>query len=266
MSFTITEDKFLHHCFHKEHHSSIPFEDLVVSVSTCVVYFDERTNFKIESIFNSVPVYEKPLEFIEKSDSVQITTVAESGTILLAKFKNEFRGGVPFATRAFRNQTTLVMSIDGKNVNIFVFRNCVKITGLKVLNQIVEVLDQFLTIIQRLHRYCTVYEQEPVVIDYAPCMTNKNFNIGFNIDRERVDKYLLANGHISIFEPSVNSGVYLKIPRRGIEDKFHTFTIFHTGKILCSFHGDDNDENKNVYDYVVDLLLKNDIRKKFIAG
>lgn len=267
MSLSQVEEKFLHQCFQSLETIPPPlFDDLNISVSTFIITFDPNTNFSIENIFEKIPVADIPLEVSIKTDSTQIHTVAEPSTILLAKYKDKFRGNIASSKNAFRNQVTLVMSLDEKNVNLFVFRNKIKITGVKNIKQVIQSVTYFISHVQRLNKYFHFYENEPVIIDYKPSMTNVNFNIGFKIDRASVDSFLLKNGYISVYEPSVNSGVYLKIPRRDMMTKHHTFTIFHTGCILCSFSGEDQDEMKQVYNHVVELLLsmKNNIQKKFI--
>lgn len=269
MSYSVIQERLLQQCFQIEEEDFVKppkFEDLRISVSTYMVKFLAGTNFDIENIFYKIPVLDIPLEVIKKKDSLQILTIADPSSILLAKYKDKHRGNVEVTNPAFRNQVTLIMSISEKNVNIFVFRDCIKITGVQNVDQIIETVNCFVAQIQRLNRYHHCYDIDPVVIDYYPVMTNVNFQLGFKIDREALDHNLLHNGYISIYEPSINSGVYLKIPRPNFPDKLHTFTIFHTGRVLCSFNGDDLDEMKQIYNHVVDLLfsLRNDIRKTFI--
>jgi len=208
MTYSLLEEKLLKCCF--EETEKKEFEDLRVSVLTYMIYFDEGTNFDPQVIYKYVPV--------RKSDMIKVVrknieTVLEPGSILNVKYKTFSRGVLPSSSSYFRNQATLVMSIEEKNVNIFVFKNCIKITGSKVPAHVISAVRLFVCHLKVMKRKgIPCFDKDPVIIDINPVMTNVDFHLGFKVDRQKLDNILNQRGYISIFENRLSNGVTLKIP------------------------------------------------------
>src|SRR3989338_8013869 len=208
MTYSLLEEKLLKCCF--EETEKKEFEDLRVSVLTYMIYFDEGTNFDPQVIYKYVPV--------RKSDMIKVVrknieTVLEPGSILNVKYKTFSRGVLPSSSSYFTNQVTLAMSIEEKNVNIFVFKNCIKITGSKIPAHMISAVRLFvfhLKVMKRKGIPC--FDKDPVIIDINPVMTNVDFHLGFKVDRQKLDNILNQRGYLSIFENRLSNGVTLKIP------------------------------------------------------
>jgi hypothetical protein len=114
---------------------------------------------------------------------------------------------------------------------------------------------------------------EKIVIYFKTVMKNINFDVGFCVRREKVDEFFHSNtDFVTSFESSINSGVTLKYPLKddnelmtevitidpnlkfyfeekilteekkseltfGKAEKFHSFRVFRSGKVIYSSRG-----------------------------
>src|SRR3989338_8001231 len=251
MTYSLLEEKLLKCCF--EETEKKEFEDLRVSVLTYMIYFDEGTNFDPQVIYKYVPV--------RKSDMIKVVrknieTVLEPGSILNVKYKTFSRGVLPSSSSYFRNQVTLVMSIEEKNVNIFVFKNCIKITGSKIPAHMISAVRLFVSHLKVMKRKgIPCFDKDPVIIDINPVMTNVDFHLGFKFYRQNVcnqtstkNRLIHFGNHYESIIPNLKSE---KISPKS-KEKYHTFIIFQSGKVLQS--GNNSEDMKLVYNHFRSLI------------
>lgn len=204
------------------------FEDIKVSTKT----FIAMTNIIIDlkKLFEFLPVTDytvipkkrgrkKKLEPVEPSVSV------ENGSIVTLKYENKLRG-VELKQRKsqtkkkkskwFRNSFTVVIMLKDKPVNFKVCMNGMfQITGLKLDSQAEECVKFIWEHIKdqenNIYKFSRGSHLEALFI---PAMRNIDFSLGFNVDREKLARYMSTQTEFhSLLETSFGyTGVNVKIP------------------------------------------------------
>ena len=105
-------------------------------------------------------------------------------------------------TKSFYNQLTIILHIINKNINMKVFKNGkVQITGLKSEEQGREACKYISNIIKNNNE----------IFNYRTVLINSDFNIGFEINREKLYNLLVQNYNMFVsFEPCIYPGVNAK--------------------------------------------------------
>jgi TATA-box binding protein (TBP) (component of TFIID and TFIIIB) len=203
------------------------FDDIIVSTQTVI----GNINIEIKDIgylFEILTI--TPYEVIEKrrgrkkkGEILKKEVILEDGKIITVKFEDKIRGvdlkkSKGKKVKFFRNALTIVIFIEGKRVNFKITKNGkLQFTGCKSVKQA---------------RYATQYlwkeitkngvdqdrlfkktNDEPITINYLTVMTNIDFNVGFNINREELDIYINSSTLFnSLLETSFGyTGVNIKI-------------------------------------------------------
>lgn len=204
------------------------FEDIKVSTKT----FIAMTNIIIDlkKLFEFLPIIDytvipkkrgrkKKLEPVEPSVSV------ENGSIVTLKYENKLRG-VELKQRKsqtkkkkskwFRNSFTVVIMLKDKPVNFKVCMNGMfQITGLKLDSQAEEcvkfIWEHIKDLENNIYKFSRGSHLEALFI---PAMRNIDFSLGFNVDREKLARYMSTQTEFhSLLETSFGyTGVNVKIP------------------------------------------------------
>ena len=216
------------------------FQDLGVSTKTVIAVTNLRIDLDV--FFRYVPLVDfTPQEKRrgrKKRINIEIPVhILPFGSVIMVQRRRDFRGTV-LKTKSRKNNTyflhsvTIVMSLhNNKFVNVKVSANGkFQITGCKE-NHHYE--DTILALYQNLVRIqewtgetCySIIQDEPsqtstnVKAVFNTVMQNVDFNIGFPINRQRLDSFINQNTeYCSIFEGSINTEVNIKIPVRESSD------------------------------------------------
>ncbi|BAU80143.1 hypothetical protein A9K97_gp208 [Tokyovirus A1] len=208
------------------------FSDCKVSTKTVMAY--TNVTFDLKNIFAGLPVTEAEYKVKRKSGIPDIKSVsAEEGSIVSLRHGNNFRGIVtnPEAAKNqttkkyFLNQVTCILSVDGKNLHIMIFRGNFKIPGCRTEEQVKKTVDILWKYISDIPDSFVLNEGEQHPNFFLETvMTNVDFTFGFTIDREVLNTVMNSEPYedrvkISRFEPTTNTQVNIRM-RSSVPDDF----------------------------------------------
>ena len=213
------------------------FDSIPVSTKTFIV----MTNIilDINKLFDFLPVTEytvipKRRGRKKKNEPVDPNKDIPSGSIITLEYQNNIRGvdlkrkkknkDVKKRGNYFRNSVTIVMIMDGKNINFKVSRNGkFQMTGCKhddhaercvkwIWNYIKD-RDDIYTIVNN-DQDSNKQKNESLKAIFIPAMRNIDFGLNFFVDREKLDEYFnMCTNYHSLLETSFGyTGVNIKIP------------------------------------------------------
>lgn len=174
--------------------------------------------------------------------------------------------------QSFRNSLNIVVNLNGKKINFKTSKNGkFQLTGCRSEEQALKCIQYFVTIcLKECHDYITALD-ECAFFEFQTVMTNIDFDIGFPVNRQRLDEIMNQETiYKSLFETSFGyTGVNIKFPVN-LEDimmchysaqfkmidgisgwtptiahskyssflkkktKYNTFLVFHSGKVIMS--------------------------------
>jgi TATA-box binding protein (TBP) (component of TFIID and TFIIIB) len=216
-------------------HFTIPrFEDIPVSTRTSIV----MTNLilDIRALHQHLPIM--PYIVVPKRRGRKAKGTPPDpnrdipdGSIITVDFENTLRGvrlkkkkksAAKKGEDYFRNSVTIVMVLGGKNINFKISRNGkFQITGCKTDDHAENCVKYIWTYIKDHPDNPGAEGQRIYKMDgpkfkalFIPAMRNIDFGLGFNIDREKLDKYFnTQTEYKSLLETSIGyTGVNIKIP------------------------------------------------------
>lgn len=219
------------------------FEDIKISTQTIIGI--SNLDIHIDALFHKFAI--TPYTIIEKrrgrkkkDDVQQIPTILPDGSIITVKYGNTIRG-VDTKQRKkhgkfFRNALTLVMFMQGKTINFKISKNGkFQFTGCKDMQHAIECIKYMWSQIHdknlfndKLQNLYTIREGDSFNIKFLTVMCNIDFNIGFPINREKLDIFINSNtNYNSLLETSFGcyTGVNIKIKVPGtINFDIHNLT------------------------------------------
>lgn len=137
-------------------------------------------------------------------------------------------GGRP---RHFDNQVTVVqhMSPDVR-LNIKVFKNGqVQLTGIKRVEQGADAIERLADMLRNVDPSVVLCGRVPVASGYRVCLINSDFNLGFELKRDRLFHWLRANcDTVCSYEPCIYPGVKINYMWNS-----QPSTIAHHGVCQC---------------------------------
>lgn len=271
------------------------FDDIKISTQTIIGISNIVIN--TEKLFRKFTV--TPYKVVEKrrgrkkKDDVYVEPeVLPDGNIITIKFGDLIRGvdvnQKKKKGKFFRNALTLVMFMDGKLINFKITKNGrFQFTGCKSIEHAKKCIQYMWEQINtpeyqiqiKLNEHEKLYEyisskDDIFNIKFLTVMTNIDFNIGFPIDREKLDEFINSQSvYNSLLETSFGyTGVNIKIKvdgnidfdlpcqkydkmnnnwveystkysefvkdpsnqKYGTKSRYNTFLIFHSGNIIMS--------------------------------
>lgn len=227
------------------------FNDIKVSTKTIIAMTNVTLNIK--KLFNRLPItyYEvipKRRGRKKKTDKVDPNKDIPSGSIITLQYENDVRGvdlkkkkvvegEVKKPKKYFRNSLTVVMVMDGKNLNFKTSRNGkFQMTGCKTDEQAEECLKYLWKYIKEIEAKgegsfpskdnvlsthgdddTPLYEftrEDHLKIMFIPAMRNIDFSLGFLVDREKLSQYinLMTENHSWLEASFGYTGVNIKFP------------------------------------------------------
>ena len=294
------------------------FDEIAISTKTVIGISNLKIN--LDKFYHYMPItdYTPPLKKRGRKRRIQISTTSNNipfGSIISIQRKKEVRGAILKTKKKssdksdyegtartgnekdyFLHSVSLVVVLeDNKQINIKVSSNGkLQITGCKCDDHFIQSVTSV---------YKTMIEVEkwtgeslftlngPLEVVFNTVMQNMDFNVGFRINRYKLDKYINQyTNYCSIFEGSLSTGVNIKVKsdpnvhpkilkirysngdlerfytsfeeyktlldkkKETKKDKHHTFLVFASGSIIMSSRGS---EMKEVYDSLIDILTNN---------
>lgn len=198
------------------------FNDMKISTQTIIGI--SNITIDTEQIFRKLEV--TPYTIIEKrrgrkrkSEVEQIPVILDNGSIITLKFGETIRG-VDAKRRKkqgkfFRNAVTVVMFMDKKTINFKITKNGrFQFTGCKDVSYAINCIKYIWKQIYDVDTMYTINDNsDNFNIRFLTVMANIDFNIGFPINREKLDVFVNSNTcYNSLLETSFGyTGVNIKI-------------------------------------------------------
>lgn len=244
------------------------FDDIKVSTKTIIA----KTNMTIDlkKLFDYLPITDykvnpKKRGRKKKLEQIEEKIIIESGSIITLKFENDVRGveikkkkiDKKKKSKWFRNSFTVVMIIDNKPINFKVCQNgMMQITGCKFDSQAEDCVKFIWYYIKEQKEIYKFTYGDFLDIMFIPVMRNIDFSLGFNVDREKLAKYISTQTkYHCLLETSFgytgcNSKVPINIDIRKMKIK------------KLSFLDDNWVEKDSTYDEYLNKLTEKEINKK----
>jgi TATA-box binding protein (TBP) (component of TFIID and TFIIIB) len=203
------------------------FDDIPVSTSTII----GRTNWRInmEELYKALPITQynvakKRRGRRSKNDVKQEPQKLEDGNIITVKLGDQMKGvnlknkkkkETMSGKNFFRNSLTLVMNNDDKFLNVKVSSNGVlQVTGAKNYDSVQKCIEKISGYIDTNNKVMSTVCNADAQGTLIPVMTNLNFNVGFLVNREKLDSYINnCTPYYSLLENSFGyAGVNIKFP------------------------------------------------------
>ena len=170
-------------------------ENLKISTITSILQVSE--NIDLKNIYDSVPIT-KFIPFIEYGEDNPPKGFSKKH--LRKKRKNKKK-------RIFYNQVTLHVHFEGKIMNVKLFNNGkIQITGLKKTDQGPLLIQKLLDYFQDI----SIIENEIKILNHKLVLINSDFNIGYEINRNKLHNEIIKEGLYSSYEPCIYPGVNIK--------------------------------------------------------
>lgn len=246
-----------------------PFSELPTVLLVGTVAFEKGTNIKMKNIFENIPVYNIPGYVRGTNKKVKIPFPGVPFTILSVKYNRAIRGIVKnmddikkknnTQKGKFPNQIALDLAIQDKVVNVFLFKDCMKITGAKKPGHLIQTVIFVKSILLSMKNDgIEVYDKSITVTSIKVAMENVVFHLGYKI-RKSVLKSIV-NQHEEIESPEDDDAVKILYPTgeqnaKGGE-KYYNFRVIHTGKVV--FSGPERKRMGPMYDKFMDFIESNE--------
>lgn len=197
------------------------FKEIAISTRTIIV--STNTEIHIEEMYKNLPitsykVIEKRRGRKKKNYVEHIQNNVEDGSIISVKYQGNIRGVElkkrKKSSKYFRNAVTIIISVNNKLINLKISSNGkFQVTGCKDFNNCKKAIQYlFDIIIKNKDTYFKKCEDKIRVI-FNNVMTNKDFSVGFSVNRENLDNIINSNTEYnSLLETSFGyTGVNLKM-------------------------------------------------------
>ena len=179
----------------------------------------------------------------------------------------------------FYNQITTHI-FENKIVNVKIFNNGrIQMTGLKSKEQGINVINILLNEIKILESEIIkeIFSKEKLEIQNSKIvLINSDFDVGFKIKRETLQRIIISRGYYSSYEPTIYPGVNIKYyfntakqdngicncsepcNGKGINGlcKKITVAVFNSGKIIIT-GGQSYEQLNTAYGFITDLIKEN---------
>jgi TATA-box binding protein (TBP) (component of TFIID and TFIIIB) len=209
-----------------------------IDVSTKTIIAISNLKINLEKFFEYTPI--TPFKPIEKKRGrkkkiavEQTVEIVPEGSVINVQKKNIFRGVLlkkkKNTNTYFLHSVTMVLSIEkNKFINIKVSANGkFQITGCKNDDQCIKTLKYIYKHI-KISEVITghkivdyINEQNKMVVLTNTVMQNMDYNIGFNISRDKLNTFINSyTDFCSIYEGSISTGVNIKIPSSNPYDEY----------------------------------------------
>jgi hypothetical protein len=204
------------------------FNDIKVSTKTIIAFTNLIIDLK--KLFDFLPVIEytvipKKRGRKKKNGSVENNIIVNCGSIVTMKYENKIKGvelkqkkshtTKKKKSKWFRNSFTVVMILDNKPINFKICKNGVfQVTGCKFDFQAENCIKYIWSYIKDQEDIYSFSKGDLLETLFIPAMRNIDFSVGFNIDREKLAKYMSIQTEFhSLLETSFGyTGVNIKIP------------------------------------------------------
>lgn len=195
-----------------------------IPISTRTIIVSTNTLLNIEEMYKNLPITE--YQVIEKKRGRKKKNFVEhiqnnvpDGSIISVKYQGDIRGVElkkrKKSSKYFRNAVTIIISVNNKLINLKISSNGkFQVTGCKNFENCRKAIEYlFNIIISDKDIYLKEKDVKKINITFNNVMTNKDFSVGFTVNRENLDNIINSNTQYnSLLETSFGyTGVNLKM-------------------------------------------------------
>jgi TATA-box binding protein (TBP) (component of TFIID and TFIIIB) len=249
------------------------------NISTRTIISDVNIELDIDTIFKLTPFHEKLGNYPCYVVAMYHKNVSKGDMSVFQNKKNN---------ASFRNAVNIIIKIEDKLINIKVSKHGnFQITGCKNKNHSYVAICYFLELCLKYCPDAIKNQAEHINIYFYTVMTNIVFNVGFNIDKKKLNNVILKETKFyNLFETSFGyTGMNIKLPldddwnqfeipfysfqnnnwikssinfknrEKEKKQKFNTFLVFHSGKIIMSGMCEENMEKH--YNFFRNFIMVN---------
>ncbi len=169
----------------------------ILKISTITAVLQLSSDIDLKQVYQSVPIT-RYIPFIEFGQTNKTKGFSKKQLKKRRKEKQK---------RIFYNQSTIHVFHDGKLMNVKLFNNGkIQITGLKKETQSDNLVNDLIQYFQDLD----IMEDETQIVDSKIVLINSDFDMGFQIERELLQREIGELGLYSTYEPCIYPGVNIK--------------------------------------------------------
>lgn len=169
----------------------------ILKISTITAVLQLSDDIDLQKVYQCVPITGY-IPFIEFGQTNETKGFSKKQLKKRRKQKQK---------RIFYNQSTIHVFHEGKLMNVKLFNNGkIQITGLKQENQSDDLVNNLIGYFQDLD----IMEEDTKIIDSKIVLINSDFDLGFKIDRELLQREIVDLGLYSTYEPCIYPGVNIK--------------------------------------------------------
>ena len=213
------------------------WESLSPSTQTIMVF--SNISFHIDKIYEKICIVDIDTKYIEETKlktKKRLLDILKHGDIISCQSKSQCRGlkfkknNIKTEKRMsyFRNEVSIEIYINNIILNLMVFNHCIKIAGCKYHHHSLEVIEIFWE--KYLMNDNTFWNLEntsdkTVNFIFYPVMINYDFNLGFDINREKLnilmndEKYSLKV-FMSQYETTGHTNVNIKMVSEPMQSEY----------------------------------------------
>ena len=208
------------------------FEEIPISTRTIIV--STNTVLNIEEMYKNLPiteytVIEKKRGRKKKNFVEHIQNNVDDGSIISVKYQGDIRGVElkkrKKSSKYFRNAVTIIISVNNKLINLKISANGkFQVTGCKNFDNCKKAIQYLFDIILTNRDVYLKEYGKKINIIFNNVMTNKDFSVGFTVNRENLDNIINSSTEYnSLLETSFGyTGVNLKMKlNKNIERSFN---------------------------------------------
>lgn len=205
------------------------FEDITVSTKTFIIVTNLTIN--LQNLHDFLPITNYTIVPKKRGRKKKITVEdpnidIKEGSIITNQYGNSIKGVLlkkkkknkPSSIKYFRNSLTEVVKIAGKFINFKVCRNGVfQMTGCREDKHAENCVKIFWDMIQPHQNHIYNFKNDSDIFHalFFPAMSNIDFSLGFNVDREKLDQFFNTNFYNSLLETSIGyTGVNIKFKNK----------------------------------------------------
>ena len=174
----------------------VSMDDLRISTITAILKISSDINLK--KIYEEVPITNNYIPFIEYGVDNNFKGFSIKSMKKKRKKKNK---------KTFYNQATIHVIFNDKIMNVKLFNNGrIQITGLKGEEQSIHLINDLINYFKDLG----IFAKDTHLIDNKIVLINSDFDMCFEINREKLHRDIIDSDIYSSYEPCIYPGVNIK--------------------------------------------------------
>jgi len=191
----------------------LKFQEIKQTTKTIMAYLN--FTYDLKKLYDKLPYITIDIPLTKRKKNPNFKKVkAPNNNIYILQYGKECKGIVREIKTFFPNQVSCRIFIEDINIHMMIFKDKVKMVSCKNIDHAIKTMKIIWKISKRLGCH-TMHDGETIPkIIFVPAMNNLDFNLGFNIDRIKLDSLINSKyknrGIISDYQPDHSTSVNIK--------------------------------------------------------